>query len=450
MFFRNLVDTVPALISYVDRDYIYRFTNLAYQKWFGGDGSPIMGRYVWQVIGPDAWQHIEPFLKRAMEGESVRFQSMVPYHNTPRWVDVCYTPVRANGSVLGVCVLVTEIGVQKEAERKLRKEHDFSRTLLSATSALVVVLDTSRNITQVNHAFEATTGWTSDELIGRNYFDTFLAAEDHQVLSEVFVDLVTHRRPSQHVNLIRTKSGEERLIEWSNSVLLKEPGVVDYVLAIGLDITERRRLEKELLVISERERQRVGQELHDSLGQRLTGLELFLHSIKEDLQKQAADTQAQCAVFTRELQQTVKLSRLLSHGLSPITEATGGLAGALRQLASSTFELSRIPCAYHGPEELTPQNPEVSLHLYRITQEAINNALRHSGARKITISLAESSNSVRLSITDDGCGFDPARKHDGLGLRLLRYRAEVIGAHLRVQSAPGKGTTITCTLRSKT
>ncbi|MFO1459546.1 MAG: PAS domain-containing protein [Verrucomicrobiota bacterium] len=214
------------------------------------------------------------------------------------------------------------------------------------------------------------------------------------------------------------------------------------------DVTDRKELERGILEASERERRRLGQDLHDGLGQRLTALELFSESLAADLGTAAPHLAGSARQMSRELRKTLVQTRLLSHGLSPVPLEADGLMRALRELATGVGSMARVRCEFEAPKPVALGDSTVATHLYRIAQEAVNNALKHSGATRIRIRLNRVSRGLELEVGDDGEGLKEAKhSEDGIGIRLMQFRAELIGASLELRSKPGRGTLVRCVLR---
>ena len=211
------------------------------------------------------------------------------------------------------------------------------------------------------------------------------------------------------------------------------------------DITDRKELEQTILAAVEEERRTIGSDLHDDLGQRFTALELMSEALREQLRRQDPSAAETAAEISRGIRDTIVRIRRISHGLAPQTIDPAGLVDALRELAHSVESHSGITCRYTGPGAVTVTEPEVRTHLYRIAQEAVNNALRHARPGRIDIGVRRNIQRLTLEVRDDGPGFDPAhRTGPGRGLQLMRQRATLIGAILEVDSQPGSGTAIRC------
>jgi signal transduction histidine kinase len=208
--------------------------------------------------------------------------------------------------------------------------------------------------------------------------------------------------------------------------------------------TERARLEQEILEVSEIERKRTGQELHDGVGQALTGIALLTKSLETRLQARRAAEADDARVIGGLVNHAIGQTRRVSRGLFPVVLEDAGLCGALEDLASGVEAVAPVTCSFSTagqPDE--PSNRLTALYLYRIAQEAVNNALKHGSPSTIEITLAQEERMGRLTIKDDGSGL-PTRFEYGMGLRLMRYRASVIGATLHLRGRRGSGSEVSC------
>lgn len=204
--------------------------------------------------------------------------------------------------------------------------------------------------------------------------------------------------------------------------------------------------EKKVLSVSEEERRRIGADLHDNLGQQLTAIELLCQSLREDLRKQPA-LEEQMARICGYLQEAVAQTRRLARGLMPFELDAGGLADGLAEMVRRMGHGS-LQCDFVCPSPVKIEDNNVSSQLFRIAQEAVNNAAKHAGASKVTVTLSQHCDTVQLEVRDDGRGLPKGKKHaTGLGLQIMKHRANVIGATLETKSAPGKGFKVICTLR---
>jgi PAS domain S-box-containing protein len=212
--------------------------------------------------------------------------------------------------------------------------------------------------------------------------------------------------------------------------------------ALKREIERRKALEREILGVTDRERGRISQDLHDVLCQELTATAILLKSRAKNI---AADN-PECAESLEDAAQTVNrnvgLARDLARNLRPFDFLPGGLISALRQLAASTNK--RVPCRWDCSQGIYVRDRNISVALYRIAQEAVNNSLKHAQASQVIIGLERGDNVLVLYIRDDGGGFQPSKKRRGLGIHLMTYRADVVDGKLTIETQPGRGTTITC------
>jgi len=207
-----------------------------------------------------------------------------------------------------------------------------------------------------------------------------------------------------------------------------------------------RKLEQQIIEVSEYEQQRIGRDLHDGLCQYLAGVGCAATALKLDLeQRRLKKLAAAAAEIEKLLEESVKQARNLAHGLVPVQLDDAGLPAALQELASSTSRLSAINCTFEFAGGNGSSHAGKATHLYRIAQEAINNARKHGGARHIDVRLSANRDALSLSVADDGIGFvKTAKNTDGVGLSIMRYRANVLGGELEIEAGPHGGTIVSC------
>ena len=221
--------------------------------------------------------------------------------------------------------------------------------------------------------------------------------------------------------------------------------------ALTEEMAERDRLEKEVLEISEREQRRIGHDLHDSLGQHLTATALAGQVLADHLAaRRLAPETGEAGRIVNLIEQSIELTRSLAHGLSPVSVEADSLPAALAELAETTTAQFYLPCELRCPQALNGIDPAAAMHLYRIAQESISNAIRHGRANRLDIRLAVEAapDRLTLSIDDDGVGLPSAdaRRQGGQGLRIMAHRARIIGATLEIFPGAKVGTTVRCTL----
>jgi signal transduction histidine kinase len=229
------------------------------------------------------------------------------------------------------------------------------------------------------------------------------------------------------------------------------PSSDDEVLVVVRDVTEQKRLQREILEISNREQERLGHELHDGLAQQLMGIALLCKVLQKQLERESIAEAEQAKQIEKLVEDALSQTRSLARGLAPVEIDAGGLEAALEDLARRIERIHGVRCIFRCERGLMTGSRAEALHLYRITQEAVSNALRHANPTRIVIDLSSVNARRRLTVADDGSGIAPnaesTRKKGsvgGMGLHIMRDRARMIDAIFDIRPAPGKGTMVSC------
>lgn len=249
-------------------------------------------------------------------------------------------------------------------------------------------------------------------------------------LADMARDFAGQRRP-----LVPLPGGDE-VAELSRVLGAMATDVIDHEAA-------RARMETQILEASEAERRRVGHELHDGLGQRLTAVALAVDGLAPMLRNDP-DGAARAAEAARQIREAIAETRRLSHGLAPVGLESGGLAQALENLSSGLNAAGHVRVVFETETPVPACSTEVATQLFRIAQEAVNNALKHAGPSEIRIGLHSTAGELSLEVEDDGEGMAPQPNVSGLGLRVMRHRAQLLGGQLDLVSAPAGGTLLRC------
>jgi two-component system CheB/CheR fusion protein len=229
-----------------------------------------------------------------------------------------------------------------------------------------------------------------------------------------------------------------------------DTGHIKYTIGTGIDITERRRMERDLLAISDEERRRIGQDLHDMSASQLAGTAMMTRvlarKVKADETIAADDLQKVADLINESGEQ----ARALSHSLMPLEVHDGGLTTALQKLVERQQALSDIPCTFGASDTLPELGEQAASHLYRIAAEAIANALKHAEPHVIDVQLSLEEGHLVLRVRDEGAGIsDDAEVTNGIGLHMMQYRADLIEAHLSIRPDDAGGTVVQCSLPIK-
>ena len=217
-------------------------------------------------------------------------------------------------------------------------------------------------------------------------------------------------------------------------------------------LEEMRQLEKEIISISEYEQQRIGQDLHDGLCQQLAAIGCAARALADDLEARGVPEVHDAESIEHSIQASVIEARSLARGIFPVHVDRTGLSTALSELAETTGRMTGIPIEVAEWSEVHVDDPDVAMHLYRIAQEAVNNAVKHSGASEISITLRAMGDLLELRIEDNGKGLAPRKsdRSEGLGLRTMRYRAQALGTGIEFEPRPEGGTSVSCVMKVRT
>lgn len=338
-----------------------------------------------------------------------------------------------------------ELRVARRTE-ELASANERLHAIMNNAVLGILTLDERGTIQSINPAIVQIFGYGPDEIIGHNVSKLMASPEQSQQ-----EDFLSHYLQTRN-ELFGTPSEVLGRRQDSRGIMLElalteftENGQRQFA-AMLRDITRRKRLQRELLDISERERQRMGHELHDGLGQHLHGLFFLSKLLEKGLQEDASPRAAEIKRLNQHLHDALDLIRGLAHGLQPVKPLPQGLMIALRELAGRTAKLYQIDCRFDCREPVHIQTHDAATHLYRIAQEAVNNAMKHGKPTRIGITLKATPDKIILGITDNGVGFQRRSELPrGMGLHVMQYRADAISGSLAIQRRSQGGTEVVCT-----
>jgi PAS domain S-box-containing protein len=336
------------------------------------------------------------------------------------------------------------------AEEAVRDREARLRAILDTAADAILTINEQGIIQSVNPATEQLFGHTSAEMLGQNV-KMLMPSPDRE----------------QHDSYIKRflTTGQARVIGSGREVIaqradgstfpadLSVSKVSDLKLFTGIlrDITRRKQLEREVVEIASLEQRRIGQDLHDTVGQELTALNLLAGDLADVIQTDPLEGAKLVARMARGLRRSRQELRSVLIGLLPVAVETEGLMAALTDLADRTQQEGKAACLFECPEPVLLTDNLTATHIFLIAKEAVHNAVKHGRPRNIRISL-ESNHRLRLRVQDDGIGLAPqssAKPGTGLGLRIMQNRAAIIGAQLTVEPIDPHGTLITCVLPRK-
>ena len=442
-----MADSLPVLIAYVDAEGRYQFNNAAYEEWFGIPREEHRGQPIREIIGVAAYETIREHVEAALAGDRRSFEKRIPYRGAgPRDVRVDYVPHRnADGKVAGFFALIIDMTSRKQAEEAIRDREARLRAILNTAVDAIITIDQQGVIESVNPAAERLFGYSATELIGQNVTLLMPApyGDEHgHYLSTYLKSGVKHVLSRGRELPARRKDGSVFPIELSVSEV--HDGKI-WFTGIVHDLSHRRALERQILEVSAQEQQRIAQELHDGVGQELTGLTLMADALGKRLRPTAERKLA--AKLAQGLERVHQQVRMLCRGLVLTDLDPSALHLALEELAATTTEQTGVECTLECPQTIPIPDSQTARHLYRIVQEAVSNALRHGRPRHIWISLRSAEEGLQVRVRDDGVGVAAqGGGEQGMGIPTMQYRAGMIGGILQIGPAEGGGTLVTCTL----
>jgi len=341
----------------------------------------------------------------------------------------------------GVAFDITDL---KRTEQALQEERNVVSAILDTVGALVVVLDPGGQILRANRACERMSGRGADAIRGRSFWDLFVAPEEGRPTRRTR-RLVRREMRSEFESELLAADGSRRRIAWSSTVLPANGAAPACVIATGIDITERKRMERAILEVGARVQRQVGQDLHDGLGQHLTGIAFMSKVLQQKLSDGGHAEAAEAEKIARLMNDAVHKTRELARGLLPVVSDADGLMSALAHWVTEAENLFGIPCRFVCEEPVRITDVGLATHLYQIAHEAVSNALRHAQPTAVVVSLSRNNGSGVLTVEDDGIGIaETVPGRSGLGLHIMRYRANVIGGTLEVRRSSGSGTVMCC------
>jgi PAS domain S-box-containing protein len=360
---------------------------------------------------------------------------------THYWVDTTIVPfLNQEGKPRQYVAIRADITDRKRAEETLARQ----AAIIESSDDAIISKTLAGVITGWNRGAEKIFGYSAREAVGQPMlmlFPSERVAEEADILARI-----ARGEGVDHFETTRVRKDGRRIeVSVTISPIRDGAGRIVGASKIARDISERKKLELALAAATEQERARIARELHDGLGQQLGGLRFLMDGLRRDLQA-ANSPQAETArQLAGEIATALTQARTLSHELYSVPPSPDGLQQALENLAERASERG-IDCVFAGETSVLMRNQAIASHLYRIAQEAVHNALKHSRAKRIELQLVRQPAGVELRIIDNGIGLPVRPGSRGLGLHTMEQRARLVGGRLAMRNQPHGGVAIICSV----
>lgn len=437
---RAVTENAPDWLILVDTELRVKYAN-----------RPLRGVPVAEVIGRNGLDLLDPSVRGLLDAACQsalveQKRSFAETYEQMPWGEWCHleysaAPIIQDGRAVGLSVRVSDVTGRKLAQQRLRTQARVLETMREG----VVLFGADGTIRVANAAADRLFGVAPGSLPGAACTRLGLAPEVLGRVARAPAGDETTPAPLLREWLARRDDGTEFLVEgvFSSGEVDGEPTVIGVVQ----DVTDRRQLERAIIEASSFEQQRIASDLHDGLGQELTGIALLLRTALGQLAADPAGGLELVREASDLVDGAVQSARALAHGLAPAALELGGLPGALSDLAQRVRRTYGIRAQFRKNIEVPLRlDTAQASHLYRIAQECVNNAVRHGKATFITLRLVADGQSMKLEIVDNGSGM-PAperRSASGMGLRIMEYRARMLGGELGIRTPRRGGTAICC------
>jgi signal transduction histidine kinase len=343
-----------------------------------------------------------------------------------------------------------------QSETALRQQTNILQSVLNSMGDGVIVADASGKILLFNPAAERLIRAGLGTVAPGDSFEQF-----QTYLSDTLTAYPTNEHPllramrgeiidGAEIFLRKSDASEGLWLTATGRPLVDEHGQIQGGVVVYTDLSARKLMERQVAEISDREQRRIGQDLHDTLCQQLVSISFATELLREKLARYKLPEAAQAGHIAEMVNDGISQARHLARGFYPVRLEVEGLASALEELAETTQARDHVTCQFLCEEQILIHDTVAGNNLYRIAQEAINNALKHGHCKVISIGLGAVDEEVTLTVKDDGVGFPDGREYSsGMGLHIMNYRAKMIGASLDIRRGAGGGTIVICSFHNE-
>jgi len=456
--FRLAMNNVASGVYTLDLNGLVTYVNPAAEALFGWTNAELLGRKMHDVTHykhPDGSPFPAsdcPGLQVLQRGVELREQEDMFIRKDGRFFPVVYSasPLKTEGKTVGIVVGFRDDTQRREAERAVRESEERFRLVANAAPVLIWMSDVDKLCTYFNQGWLEFTGRSLEAELG-NGWTQGVYPDDVERCLETYTKAFDRRVPFQMEYRLKRRDGEYRwMFDQGVPRFNADASFVGYIGSC-IDVTEHKLAAEALSTVSQRlieaheeERTRLARELHDDIIQQLALLSLKLQLVKRSHPASAAELDGEIGAAVQNIAEVATDIRALSHRLHSSKLESVGLEGAAAGFCEELSDRHAVEIAFHSENISKTLPPGISLCLFRVLQEALQNAIKHSGSRRFRVLLRGQVDNVELTVQDSGAGFDPqeAMKGRGLGLTSMKERLGLVNGQLSIHSELGRGTTI--------
>lgn len=446
----TILQNVTYGIIIVDENGIVKFCNRCCEKILGYTIGELLNHSIRLLYGEDKYELFRDMMEKFRQGEPIKARLHAKHKSNGRvWTDFRSEFVTEDGPfyqhhIISFC----EIEKLKKTEVELERSEAFAEAIIEKSTDAIISTDKNGVIQSFNPAAEKMFGYSKNEIIGKNInlLMPFPHNQNHGKYIQKYLKtggkkIIDISREVQGVNKDKTVFPIEVTISeasWEGE---------RYFSNIIKNISDRRDLERRISEISNQERRRIGQDLHDGLGQMLTGIRMVSENLAKKMKINGISQATDVKQIAEMAQEADEYARALTRGMVQIDLENKGLSTALNELCERSEMLFSIRCTYNEVGSMVIDDHTAALQVYRIVQEAINNAVKHGKAKNIHVRLSNSGQHTSVVVDDDGVGFGPdfsKKRKQGMGIQIMKHRASILGGILELSRTEDNLTRVHC------
>ncbi len=439
---RAMIETMPHGIGVLDNRGVITAANHACHRIFGYEEGEMTGTPLYDLMVSKSGRiEIHDFIMALVGGRgelAARTYKCRTRDGRVIDVQIDWSYVIAGGKVTGLIAVFTDVTRRIEAETErtltegaLRQSEKIAQAILNVSTETIALLDIGGTILDINDIGARRLRRSRDEVVGRHLFD-FIPRETFEFGNRQILEVMKTGKPLRY---------EDRSDGMTFDIYIKpvrdESGKLIHLAFFARDITPLLSLQKRIISISEAERQQLGQDLHDDLGQHLTGISYMVTVLREKLRDRGIEEAEDAAAISSQIKSAIERLRKLSKGLCPVSIEKDGLTDALREMCEEVERIFSIPCAFESSGEARVGDSFKAVNIFHIAQESVNNALKHAKPRRIDLRVASDGGVFTMSVENDIRASDPPPESvRGIGTDIMRYRANLIGGAIDIAQTP--------------